>query len=444
MKNKRSKALIGVVFLLLMFPLVTSVVADDDTSEGDMALDLDNDAPIFIQWYEATVIIDENLPILFTAIIQDIDNTTAELNVTLYYSSDLFVTDNNSISMIFDAGLVSYQYQFPGQPGITTYKYYYTVFDGTTLVRKPTTAEYYFDIQWGLAIRFDGPSRRPTIFERVLPDLPLLLLVLLSLLFLFSSFFMVVHQRRTEELVVPKGASVTRIAYTYGNFYIRQSAKLISREMTSITRRGILTGGRAGKEVTLGIHAGVTAARTKPEIVGTQDKITLQQAGRSLSFRTKLKNVFIGVFSDTKYLAQKLQYQGEIAFAKATGRALPKRSKPVPHIYKNPMSSQYRKLRGHVKTAEHKVHSAQKQISQTTSNSVAAKTQKTAEHKVQAAQKKMSQTNPNRVVSKTQKKMGLFSRINNRMKKTERRIGRYAQGRGRTNYSSKKFRRPPN
>lgn len=422
MRNNWSKGLTGFILLLLIFPLVTYVIADDDDSRGDMALDLDNDPPVFIEWEEATAIVTENLDFLFYVVIEDIDNTSSELNVTLFYSNNLFVSDNNTINMTYESSPATNQYRFiywfSGQPAVTTYDFYYVAFDGETQVRKPTTEGYYYNIQWGTAVRPDGFERYPRripLIEWIGVNLPLMLFAMLTVVMLFSSMFILVHQRRTEDLVVPSDASMPRIAYAYGAFYIRQSAKLIRNGLSSITKRGFVTGRQVGKDVTLSIHARATT-RAKPEVVGTQDKIKLMQAGEPLPLRTQVKNVFIGIFSDAKYLAKRIQYQGSRAFARITGRPMPKTTKPQRYVYKNPLAVQYRKFRGRMVAADHKLQRAQKRIP----------------------------TAPNRMAAKTQKKAGFLTRLNKRLKKTERRINRYAQGRNQKKKANGKFRRPHN
>jgi len=145
------------------FFFVHSVLSQEDSSIGDFQVDTDNDPPFFVDWLDQEDTVSPYTSVLFYATILDIDNSSTELNVTLWYSNDSFSSVNVSVSMSYDSHPAANQwhftYTFPGQAADTYYKYYYTVFDGNTTVKEDDNSNYY-DIQW-LKVASGGTAYDP-------------------------------------------------------------------------------------------------------------------------------------------------------------------------------------------------------------------------------------------------------------------------------------------
>ena len=91
----------------------------------------------------------------------DVDNTSGELTLTIYYSNDSFVSHNESVTMSYNdtisADTYRYIYEWDGEPANTYYDYYYQVFDGEHTVKENNSGLYY-DILWGeLGVDQDNP-----------------------------------------------------------------------------------------------------------------------------------------------------------------------------------------------------------------------------------------------------------------------------------------------
>ncbi len=108
--------------------------------------------PIFVSWSVSSV---DNYPytnVFMSVLVVDLDNQTTQLNLTIFYSNDSFVTDNRSYSMVYNNTPQSNQYNFTytwaGQLG-GSYDFYYTANDGTTTTGKynPTVGSY-FVMSW--------------------------------------------------------------------------------------------------------------------------------------------------------------------------------------------------------------------------------------------------------------------------------------------------------
>lgn len=134
-----------------------------DIIQGWFTHDLDNDQPEFYNWYESTALETPDENVSFFAVINDIDNTSAELNVTFYWSTDMFVSNNTPVTMTFDVEVLRYypryEYVFPAQSSGAVIWFYYRVNDGTTTRTKYDTDGAFFKAQWGDAINFDGGQR---------------------------------------------------------------------------------------------------------------------------------------------------------------------------------------------------------------------------------------------------------------------------------------------
>ena len=151
----RSLITLSVVLIILSFQI--PVVSD---SIGDFELDPFNDPPIFIDWYDSATLIPPDNSVTFHVLFNDIDNSSSELTVYLFYSNDSFAIYNNSYTMNFalenPRDTFRFTYLWPGQPYGTYFQYYYVLFDGSNYVKKPNEIGVYLDIQWDFAIQDPG------------------------------------------------------------------------------------------------------------------------------------------------------------------------------------------------------------------------------------------------------------------------------------------------
>lgn len=108
--------------------------------------------PTFSAWYDPTSLLDPFADALFYVVIYDVDNSSDEINITLFYSVDTFGIHNVSQQMAFSnspaANTYRYTYNMLGKPAGTYYQYYYQANDTTFVRKKPSEAGVYFDIQW--------------------------------------------------------------------------------------------------------------------------------------------------------------------------------------------------------------------------------------------------------------------------------------------------------
>lgn len=150
------------MILLVILPIGLGS-AIEDWSEGQFLQNsTGNDAPYFISWYETSELITPLVDVEFYASVFDIDNSTTEINITVYYTFSTFAYENLSVDLVYDSNplphIYLYDYLFFGQVDVTTMRYYYQAYDGENIVRKgyPT----YFEITW---------SYPPVTIERPLP-----------------------------------------------------------------------------------------------------------------------------------------------------------------------------------------------------------------------------------------------------------------------------------
>jgi len=168
-KTKYHVLCIGFILVLVVFPSFTFVAATDNTSTGDFQEDTDNDAPNFLSWYAGGEILDINVDKEFYAEIRDIDNTSTELTVVFYYSSDSFASENLSQAMIFQSQNAkqdnfTFGYTFPRQVDGVYYQFYYEVSDNARSITKYADGVgTYFDIQWGEVGAPPSPARPPGV-----------------------------------------------------------------------------------------------------------------------------------------------------------------------------------------------------------------------------------------------------------------------------------------
>lgn len=154
--------------LFLFFSIGIVIANDDDNVVGILTLlNVANDSPIFIDWYETDILIDPFEDVTFYADVFDVDNTSGQLTITLYYSEDSFSSQNFSVSMSYDskisANTYRYNYTMNGRPSGTYMQYYYQAFDGENRVNEDNTG-FFYDIQWSVpAITIVRPvDQKPT------------------------------------------------------------------------------------------------------------------------------------------------------------------------------------------------------------------------------------------------------------------------------------------
>lgn len=112
-----------------------------------------NDPPTFDSVFDALL----HAPYVnatFWAIIVDVDNTSTELNVTLWYSTGNWDAHNESILLTYNDTVSTdhyrFVYEFQGQARGTYYDYYFTGYDGEFNITDNNNGLYY-SIQWGVA-----------------------------------------------------------------------------------------------------------------------------------------------------------------------------------------------------------------------------------------------------------------------------------------------------
>lgn len=175
-KLKKSLILSSLLILIILLPLA---VRAEDESTGNFSFDDVNDPPTFQEWYETEEVISPFTDVLFFAEIQDIDNSSDQLNVSLHYTfTSSWGASNETIYLneSTELGNMTYrfEYLFSGQASGAYMQYYYQVFDGETTVREGYPI--YFDLQWSLpAIIVERPladdveyEKPPIIEERLL------------------------------------------------------------------------------------------------------------------------------------------------------------------------------------------------------------------------------------------------------------------------------------
>lgn len=135
----------------MIFPHIINVNSDSITGDFE-TINTVNDPPIFTEWYETATKIPPDEDILFFAIINDPDNSSDELSITLYYSNDSFVANNQSAAMVYSNEPsfrhFNFTYFFIGQPLGTVLQYYFQAADGGTPVKKPLVT--FFEVEWGI------------------------------------------------------------------------------------------------------------------------------------------------------------------------------------------------------------------------------------------------------------------------------------------------------
>jgi hypothetical protein len=199
------KILVSSCILLLFFSIGIVIANEEDNVTGYLALsNIANDSPIFTDWYNTSVLIDPFIDVSFYAEVFDIDNTSGQLTITLYYSEDSFNSQNLSVSMNYiskvSANTYRYNYTMTGRPDGTYMQYYYQAFDGENRVKEDDSG-FYYDIQWLFpAITIDVPLPPDVDYERPIIEVPNILFIFVTLMLLLSviAIFMNMSKRRIE------------------------------------------------------------------------------------------------------------------------------------------------------------------------------------------------------------------------------------------------------
>ena len=400
-------------------------IAPNDQSTGTFEHDLDNDPPVIEDWYEPEDIVEPDLDILLWVTFQDIDNTSGQMSVIAFASNDSFVLDNNSLAMAFfeTTGNNTYRFVlwFDGQENGVEYDFYFSVYDGETRVRRPL-APTYVTVQWvdttiTTTTPFDG-SDRFQVF-RIVGDLvsnaPLIIFAMIVFGMIVTTIIVNVNVRTEQRVAVPKDASITKMSYEFGRFYLGQSARMLNSGFRGFLSRGAVVGKKTGKGAIMAAHTAVTTGEA-PEV--QIRGIGIEASAHPKTTRQKIKNIFVGVFADAGYLLDSLRYRLQ---SRAEGDKAPKAPKRA-YQFKNPLSVYYRKARGKVRIAEQKAHQAQKKIPSSVNKTTDSRK---IERKIANAQK----TLPARMNNNTKKKFGFFQRTNKRLRGIERKIGKFSNGR---------------
>jgi hypothetical protein len=193
------------IFIILFIGAFTGL-ASNDNSTGDLLMDTVPDPPSFIDVYNTTELITPLTNVDFYAIVLDIDNTSAQLNITLFYTFSSFVAENYSLDMVYvstiEPNTYRFEYTFTGQSHGTYLYYYFTAFDNTTLVKEDNSG-FYFDLLWSFPpVTIERPLPADVDYEKPIFEVPNYLLIFLALmLFLFMiAMFMNMSRRRIESV----------------------------------------------------------------------------------------------------------------------------------------------------------------------------------------------------------------------------------------------------
>jgi hypothetical protein len=144
--NNLYKIILGSGFILLiiiMVPVYQTLGNSTDPATGTVTLTgAANDPPMIVDFYEPVSIVSANENVTFFCLLYDLDNSSNELNVTLFYSVNSFATVNNSVNLTFnyspETDYYRFDYEIAGQPPNTLWQFYYMAYDGETRVYEPT------------------------------------------------------------------------------------------------------------------------------------------------------------------------------------------------------------------------------------------------------------------------------------------------------------------
>ncbi len=185
---------------------------EDDTAIGNFLASLEgNESGTFLNYYDPHTLIDPYADVVFYTLIEDPDNTSDEITVTMFYSNDTFVSDNRSTVMMYSGEPEPDQYQYvtawTGEPDNTVYHFYYKSYDGKNTVRKDDNGDY-FDITWGLPRKppSTNPIKLPTEVAKALEEIiteamPLIIIlgvtgILTANIYVAYTIFSSKHQRK--------------------------------------------------------------------------------------------------------------------------------------------------------------------------------------------------------------------------------------------------------
>lgn len=190
-RNIRKKA-ISVLFLTLIglgFSLSQVKSADDSIGDFDL-ITAENNPFILLNWFYTEDIIDPLVDVEFNVTVYDEDNTSDELSVKLYYSDDVFSSTNVSVALVFDEEIsphnYTYLYVISGQVANVKIYYYYIVYDGLTLERKPDLSDEFYDVLWASVVTveryYDPPEKE--LVDRLVGSSAVFLLIFITIILL--------------------------------------------------------------------------------------------------------------------------------------------------------------------------------------------------------------------------------------------------------------------
>lgn len=177
---------------------------DNDNSIGSFTTDIGNDSPVFQAWFETDELISPLDNVLFETDITDIDNSSVQLNVSLFYTFSSFIYANYSVNMSFaslrteyDNQTYRFEYDFSAQASGTYMYYYYQVYDGFSTVQKGIPA--YFEIQWSFPpVTIERPLPPDTTYKRA-EKIPNYLSFFLACAFLFFLTALIMAKAKSQK-----------------------------------------------------------------------------------------------------------------------------------------------------------------------------------------------------------------------------------------------------
>ncbi|KKN93621.1 hypothetical protein LCGC14_0194530 [marine sediment metagenome] len=147
----RNNKTIWILILILLFS--SAQFSSGDNITGTWQLDPNGFRPVFTEYEDFPALIVPGEDALFQAKINDIDNSSAELSITIYSSNDTFSVYNDSTVMSFiiedPADIFEFTFNWLGENASTYYDFYYVAFDGISYVRSSNPS--YYSIQWQFA-----------------------------------------------------------------------------------------------------------------------------------------------------------------------------------------------------------------------------------------------------------------------------------------------------
>lgn len=177
-----------------------------------------NDPSVFTAWFETEETVSPNEDVTFYVEIQDVDNISSELNITLFYSFTGFSAQNVSVNMTYDSTIDTnihrFEYVFAGQDAGTVLYFYYMAFDGENYVYKRDMK----DLLWSVpAVVIERALPDKQDYEREIPDIEQLAILLVSVIGLLALIFIIMLGSRKREAA--KIVKVEGVYYELGKPY---------------------------------------------------------------------------------------------------------------------------------------------------------------------------------------------------------------------------------